>query len=115
MQYLINFSVSRDSWTVLFQSLEVIDVSPGKEELVDPVLSYFKKDVAFIGGSYVTGLPWKKGSKYRLLDNEKLAQKRLCNLNHKLSGNSDLKARYDCVFQQMLNSGVIEKVPLFPP
>ena len=93
-------------------SLEAIGISPGKEELVDPVLSSFKKDVAFTGGRYVTGLPWKKGSKYRLLDNEKLARKRLCNLNHKLSGNPDLKARYDGVFQQMLDSGVIEKVPL---
>ena len=93
-------------------SLEAIGISPGKEELVDPVLSSFKKDVAFTGGRYVTGLPWKKGCKYRLLDNEKLARKCLCNLNHKLSGNPDLKARYDGVFQQMLDSGVIEKVPL---
>ena len=93
-------------------SLEAIGISPGKEELVDPVLSSFKKDVAFTDGRYVTGFPWQKGSKYRLLDNEKLARKRLCNLNHKLSGNPDLKARYDGVFQQMLDSGVIEKVPL---
>ena len=101
-------------------SLEAIGISPGKEELVDPVLSSFKKDVAFTGGRYVTGLPWKKGSNYRLLDNEKLARKRLCNLNHKLSGNSDLKAQYDGVLQQMLDSGVIRESSIggdrvFPP
>ena len=101
-----------DSTVPELWSLEAIGISPGKDDLVDPVLSSFKKDVAFTGGRYVTGLPWKKGNKYRLLDNEKLARKRLCNLNHKLSGNPDLKACYDGVFQQMLDSGVIEKVPL---
>ena len=100
VQYLINFRVLSINWMVLFRSCGVwkpLVYSLVRASLWILFLSSFKRNLAFNGGKYVTGLPWQKGSKEHLLDYEKLAQKCLCNLNHNHSGKPDLKARYDDV------------------
>ena len=91
--------------------LEAIGISPDKYEFLDPVFRSLRKDMAFTGGRYVTGLPLENGSKDRLLSIERLVSKHLCNINYKLSGNPDLKALYGGVSGLMFESGVIETVP----
>ena len=47
--------------------------SSGKNELVDHAFNSFKRDVSIIGGRYMSGFPWKKGSTDHLFDDEQLA------------------------------------------
>ena len=60
---------------------------------------------------YQVSLPWKPGGGDTLLNNERLARKRLHNLGKRLDSETDLKREYNDALKSMETSGVIEEVP----
>ena len=76
------------------------------------VLKEFSNTVKFDNGRYEVALPWKSdAAKQRLQNNEKLARKRLQNLNVKLDKIPNLRERYDEVFKEYERNCIIEEVP----
>ncbi|XP_066940954.1 uncharacterized protein [Macrobrachium rosenbergii] len=72
----------------------------------------FSDDVKFIYGRYEVSLPWKSDvAKQSLKNNEKLACKRLENLNLKFVKTPGLRERYDEVFEEYEKDDIIEEVP----
>ncbi|KAJ8027606.1 hypothetical protein HOLleu_32800 [Holothuria leucospilota] len=81
---------------------------------IDPVWQNFQNSVSYIKdeGRYEVSLPWK--NEYvasRLLNNEKLAKRRLGALSKRLSRNSELYEAYDKALLDMEQDGIIEEVP----
>ncbi|XP_068210791.1 uncharacterized protein [Palaemon carinicauda] len=76
------------------------------------VMSTFSETVKFNDDRYEVALPWKSDvAKQRLQNNEKLARKRLDNLNVKLEKFPDLRRRYDEVFKEYERDCISEEVP----
>ncbi|KAJ8032042.1 hypothetical protein HOLleu_25452 [Holothuria leucospilota] len=81
---------------------------------IDPVWQNFQNAVSYIKdeGRCEVSLPWK--NEYvasRLLNNEKLAKRRLGALSKRLSRNSELHEAYDKALLDMEQDGIIEEVP----
>ena len=65
----------------------------------------------FIDGRYEVGVPWKEDS-HEMVNNHKMAMKRLQNTEKRLLKNSDVLKAYDEVIDQYLDKGYIRKVPV---
>ena len=95
-----------------FWDLESLGIRNDKDGVVDPVLQGFSDTVNFSDGRYEVSLPWKDSCGGRqLMNNEKLAKKRLDSLSRKLAKDTVLKKRYDEALEEMEVNGVIEEVP----
>ncbi|XP_066958131.1 uncharacterized protein [Macrobrachium rosenbergii] len=76
------------------------------------VLQKSSDNVKFIDGRYEVSLPWKSDvAKQSLKNNEKLARKRLENLNVKFVKTPGLREGYDEVFEEYEKDDIIEEVP----
>lgn len=76
------------------------------------VFENFAKGVSFNDQRYCVGLPWKDDDiKENLMNNESSTHKRLVALDRKLSRDPDLKGKYQEVFTDLENKGIIEEVP----
>ncbi len=94
-----------------FWDLETIGIIPERETPInDPLLDEFQDNLRFREGRYEVGLPWKEKSG-KLLNNEKLARKRLDSLTIKLERDPSLASRYREVFTQLEEEGIVEEVP----
>ncbi|XP_068227909.1 uncharacterized protein [Palaemon carinicauda] len=83
-----------------------------KDSTLSNVMSTFSETVKFNDDRYAVALPWKSDvAKQRLQNNEKLARKKLDNLNVKLEKCPDLRRRYDEVFKEYERDCIIEEVP----
>ena len=65
----------------------------------------------FIDGRYEVGVPWKEDS-HGMVNNHKMAMKRLQNTEKRLLKNPDVLKAYDEVIDQYLDKGYIRKVPV---
>ena len=78
----------------------------------DPVLKKFSETIKFDNGRYEVALPWKSSAaKENIINNERLARKRLEGLNRKFEKDPNLREQYDAVFQGYEQEGIIEEVP----
>ena len=75
--------------------------------MTDPTLTKFTKSIDYSEGRYTVALPWKSDSP-KLLNNERLAKSRLDNLTHRLKKDPELECRYNAVFSEMWEDGIIE-------
>ncbi|XP_066958819.1 uncharacterized protein [Macrobrachium rosenbergii] len=99
-----------------FWDLESVGISSkeavSNEFSSSTVLQKFSDNVKFIDGRYEVSLPWKSDvAKQSLKNNEKLARKRLENLNLKFVKTPGLRERYDEVFEEYEKHDIIEEVP----
>ena len=98
-----------------FWDLESVGICP--KESIDQcesnfVLQEFSKKVSFFNGRYEVALPWKnEAAKNNLINNEKLAVKRLDKLHLKLDKDPQLKTEYYNVFHNYEQEGIIEEIP----
>ena len=69
-----------------FESIGIEDKS---EMSIDPVLSHFISNITYFDKKYQVSLPCK------LLNNERLARKRLHNLGKRLDSETDVKREYN--------------------
>lgn len=78
----------------------------------DAALQEFSQNVSYAKGRYEVSLPWKSDSlKSALLNNEKLAMKRLNKLHAKLDKYVELKTAYYKVFEDYVQEGIVEEIP----
>eukprot|EP00795_Rhopilema_esculentum_P003689 gene3689-14952_t len=82
-------------------------VSPDEKAALEKAENSFR----FIDGRYEVGVPWKEDS-YRMVNNHKMAMKRLQNTEKRLLKNPDVMKAYDEVIDQYLDKGYIRKVPV---
>ena len=76
------------------------------------VFQQFSNKINYCDGRYEVALPWKSDiAKKSLINNEKLARKRLENLKVKLEKNPQLQVRYNAIFEEYERDGIIEEVP----
>ncbi|XP_066961192.1 uncharacterized protein [Macrobrachium rosenbergii] len=99
-----------------FWGLESVGISSkeavSNEFSSSTVLQKFSDNVKFIDGRYEVSLAWKSDvAKQSLKNNEKLARKRLENLNLKFVKTPGLRERYDEVFEEYEKYDIIEEVP----
>ncbi|XP_066958080.1 uncharacterized protein [Macrobrachium rosenbergii] len=99
-----------------FWDLESVGISSkeavSNEFSSSTVLQKFSNNVNFIDDRYEVSLPWKSEfAKQSLKNNEKLARKRLENLNLKFVKTPGLRERYDEVFEEYEKDDIIEEVP----
>ena len=80
------------------------------QRLRSGIWTEFQERLRFSEGRYEVGLPWKENA-HKLLNNERLARKRLDGLMSRLERDPALLARYQEVFVGMEREGVIEEVP----
>jgi len=72
-------------------------------------MQQFKETVQFVDGRYEVQWPWKSASP-DLPTNFGLCWGRLRSNLQKLSGNKELLEKYDAIFQEQLDKGIIEEV-----
>ena len=70
-----------------------------------------ERSFRFIDGRYEVGVPWKEDS-HGMVNNHKMAMKRLQNAEKRLLKNPDVFKAYDEVIDQYLDKGYIRKVPV---
>ncbi|XP_066939743.1 uncharacterized protein [Macrobrachium rosenbergii] len=99
-----------------FWDLESVEISSkeavSNEFSSSTVLQKCSDNIKFIDGRYEVSLPWKSDvAKQSLKNNEKLACKRLENLNLKFVKTPGLRERYDEVFEEYEKDDNIDEVP----
>ena len=76
------------------------------------MLQHFSENVKLVENCYEVTLLWcSKDVSKQLVGNEKQAKVRFTQLNKKLDRDVDLKAKYNGVIQETVNTGVVELVP----
>ena len=96
-----------------FWNLESVGICDDKGcDDADYVLTQFQQDILKVHGRYEVALPWKSGARQRLLNNEKLARRRLENLGRRLDRDPPLKVRYNAAIKDMAETGIVEEVPV---
>lgn len=97
-----------------FWDLESVGVTC-KEALThdsNHVQKSFTENVRFVEGRYEVALPWRSDTdSSNLLDNVKIAEKRLSNLCHRFQKEPRLKEEYDAVLRAYEEEGICEEVP----
>ena len=96
-----------------FWNLESVGICDDKGcDDADYVLTQFQQDILKVHGRYEVALPWKPGARQRLLNNEKLARRRLENLGRRLDRDPPHKVRYNAAIKDMAETGIVEEVPV---
>lgn len=99
-----------------FCDLESVGIQ-AKENVMDEsasnnVQQRFNESIAFVNGKYEVALSWKSNwFRSQLLNNVKLAEKRLHHLCHKFQKEPRLKEEYDTVFKEYEEERICEEVP----
>ena len=88
-----------------FWDLDVLGISDNETS----VYQKFNENIKFENSRYVIKLPFKETHPI-LPDNYGLCKKRLFSLKSRLDKDVEMKKRYDSVFQEQLECGIIEKV-----
>ena len=90
-----------------FWELEAMGICSSHENSVH---DKFVQEITFKNGRYEVSLPWRENSQ-ELPVNFDVCQKRLHGLHQRLLQDPELLEAYDCVIQEQLKAGVIERVP----
>ena len=77
-----------------FSDFESIGIQDKSELSFDQNLFHFRPNVKCVDSRYQISLPWKPGGGDTLLNNERLARKRLHNLGKRLVSETYLKREY---------------------
>ena len=95
-----------------FWDLETIGITSSEVDIVDhPVVKTFNNTITFNEGRYEVSLPWKRNfDPSTLLDNERVARRRLLNLSYKLARDPELEAKYNQVLWEMEADKIIAEV-----
>lgn len=97
-----------DSSVRRFWDLESIGIVPAELKSGDPVLAQLNSDIIFDGERYQVSLPWK--DKSVLMNNSGSALKRLNQLSRRFERDPLLGDRYETIFREWLDQGIIERV-----
>jgi hypothetical protein len=89
---------------------EIQDSKESESLLESPVFTKFAEQLNMKDGRYEVALPWKSDAS-QLVDNFEGAFGRLKSLTRKLNKDSQLRERYDAVFQEMEAEHIVEEVP----
>ena len=103
-----------DSALRRFWDLESIGINSKESDSAGEshVLEQFSETVKFVDGRYEVALPWKSEvAKGKLLNNERLARKRLESLSNRLDRDPVLKDRYNQALGEFETNNMIEEVP----
>ena len=77
---------------------------------VQPSTDQFVDHIAFTGDRYEVSLPWKEGP-LNFSDHYILSLNRLRSLHRRLLRDPPILNEYDCILQEQLSRGIIERVP----
>ena len=102
----VSDSTVRSLW-----DLESIGICSEESRVPDPVLAEFQGNICVKEGRYQVALPWKRQGGKQLINNERLARKRLDSLESRLARTLELQQAYDVALSEMEADGVIEEVP----
>ncbi|XP_003370011.1 Pao retrotransposon peptidase superfamily [Trichinella spiralis] len=91
-----------------FWELEALGTELRNEFEVNDVLERFKNEVRFDGERYVVKLPWKS-PEVQVPNNYELAERRLQQLEKRLSNNNERAKEYDEVIKNYMDRGWIEE------
>ena len=101
-------SLVRRFWELEHFGIQPIEAEKGPDETIEMFRSSVKRDD--MSGRYEVTLPWKEEKRVKLKNNFEQAKFRLEKLEKKLDNDPNLKERYNAVFDNLEQEGIVEEV-----